>query len=482
MRKLLFFSIAMSLLLGMNAQREIQKSESVPMQKPSIEKEMNVLFAPTNDVNVFNNYNESKPTRKDGDKPVRKANYTTFGQITNADFAAYNRNNTTADWKFTHLFPDSLACRYQHYQNGDSTFKYHMWSSTGFTFDPYSTSFDMYETEGLFEKAGRRFAYRLDTLHVLADYRMPNGYNQASPDTLRFYITDFGPYPVLQASSMQYTDYWTLSFQSITAHALCPKFDYLNPIPNKGVGTVMKSVTRIVNHLLDDKDSALAQPGYVARRLISVPINGGYEVPAEHCLSVIVEYVPGFTYNVDDTLCIHTWNTALPVGSQFISEDWRMNTIALIGWDYTDADVNYLFDSKGYNTGLMQTQAVRYMNPETGTDSSSVTRTIYAPNYYLNTVFLMSLSVDNEFVSIPTYDNDLVSNIYPNPATSQLTIDLNEAGTATVTIYNILGQAVIEETVQNVSNKINIAELSSGLYFVKVNQNGRNHTVKISKE
>ena len=89
---------------------------------------------------------------------------------------------------------------------------------------------------------------------------------------------------------------------------------------------------------------------------------------------------------------------------------------------------------------------------------------------------------DSIFITdIPNYKN-IISNVYPNPATTRLTIDLNEAGNANVKIYNILGQVVIEETLQNISNNINIAELSSGLYIVRVNQGGRTHTVKISKK
>jgi hypothetical protein len=165
-------------------------------------------------------------------------------------------------------------------------------------------------------------------------------------------------------------------------------------------------------------------------------------------------------------------------------DNLKKNTFAFSAYEYTESnnhpnEADYLYDTKGYNTFFVETMSIRYRR---------TTNQYYNPEGSRKTYFGMFISMGDEIADIQirttsvTDYQDLISNIYPNPATTRLTIDLNEAGNANVTIYNILGQAIIEETLNDISNSINIAELSSGLYFVKVNQNGRNHTVKISKE
>ena len=567
MRKLLFFSIAMSLLLNTKAQTETRKLESVPTQKQSIiEKKMDVLFAPINEAGGLSNYYYSTPVRK-------SVTYKDFGTVSNVDFAENDRGaGSLSNWtdKLINLFPDSLAATYDYDQNGDSYFKAEAWVSTGFTFDPYSKGFDPFFQYGLFEdKGGKYYGYRLDTLSLYAFYRMPNGYNAASPDVLRLYVTHF-PYPDTTISWL-YNDY--LRYED-GINMLTPRFVYPSPILDKGVGPIMKSTEkRIVDYKLDDKDSANVGPGHVGLREINVPIQGGFEVPAGHVLSIVVQYIPGFdnydsvdivniaprTYEFEndtlfkandvfyvgndsvvfendtlifvddtcfsasgdgltltisgetiifpndtcfdannilifgydtsyyryDTLSKVIWNTSLPTGSQYVDEDIRMNTFAIPCWDMTNEDMEDLYDSRGFNTSFIETQNIRYNNPQNEMDSFCVDLTTYCAFYYITSAFWMSLSVDEDFDpnnDIPNYGQELISQIYPNPATTRLTVDLNEADKANVTIYNILGQAVIEETLHGISNSINIAELSSGLYFVKVTQNGRSHTVKISKE
>jgi len=405
---------------------------------------------------------------------------------------------------------------------------------------------------------------------MYADYRLPKGYNPASPDTLRIYMADFDHYFVKDR-----IDYMTVIFPGLiiggdTANGLCPRFQYPNPIPDKGVGPIMRAANKkVIDYVLTDADSAVvASLTGVRTKQIHIPIkDGGYGVPAGNVLSVVVQFIPGFKYNhVDtlvhekthefeadtffragstfvvgsdvltfdddilivtkdtqfyttdtlvfgddtvsfesdtfylknnvfvlenalyyhhDTLKITTYNTSLSNNDQLIDVEYRMNTFSTVVWHADNSTSKYFYDYNGYNTFFKETQGIRHNNPQTANDTfcTNSTTMIYDPGSGYKTVFWMSLSEGDDYItSITHYTDNLISKIYPNPATSQLTIDLNEEGTAIVTVYNVLGQAVIEETLQGISNKINIAELSSGLYFVKVNQNGRNHTVKISKE
>ena len=61
--------------------------------------------------------------------------------------------------------------------------------------------------------------------------------------------------------------------------------------------------------------------------------------------------------------------------------------------------------------------------------------------------------------------------VYPNPASSFITIDFQStANENVICVYNSLGQELIKQNSYSTSEKINISGLSEGMYFVKVNE------------
>ena len=554
MRKLLFFSIATSLFLNAKAQIEVKSYESV-VQKPSAEKREQVQFVPTKEISMLSGYNFA---------PERKAvTYTSLDNWTKSiSFAANAVGDIDVDYGYcAYLFPDSLAAWYDEDLDASGSYsgKYPMFASIGMTFDPFSKSFDNYGINGMFayktnnnedrfflENDGsmtRLYGYRLDGFYVLVDYRLPKGYNPASPDTLRFHITHLGAYDLGADSNdfmaIQYGDEGDTYF----CKALSPTLKYPSPIPVKGVGPVMKATNKIVkDYILTDEDTTVfaGQYLYPAEILIDLEYEE-YIIPPGHVLSIVVQYIPGFeyahvdtltipkayvfeeettfhagdsliigdyihyfeeetTFYVDDTLYGYdisyrhndtivkiTWNSGLPENSQYIGREDFLNSLCVAAWNLDESTMDFMFDSKGYNSGLVENNVIRYKIPVTDNDKFFVQNSIYITGYYyIQPAFWLALSIGDNYVekivSVADYTNNPISRVYPNPATSQLTINLNEFGKASVTIYNVLGQIVLEELLQDISNRISIAELSSGLYFVKVNQNGRSHTVKISKE
>lgn len=69
--------------------------------------------------------------------------------------------------------------------------------------------------------------------------------------------------------------------------------------------------------------------------------------------------------------------------------------------------------------------------------------------------------------------------LYPNPTSQDLTISGNNIAGLNYEIFNSLGQKIISSTLQ-VSNKINVSALQSGLYFLKLNN--ISETFKFIKE
>jgi hypothetical protein len=328
---------------------------------------------------------------------AQSVNYTYFGQINNLAYAAYDFgylptvSNTRNNWYFTPLFPDTLAFRFvENLSNPSSNTKRTMFASTGFTFDPYSLSFDFNYLQGLFsDQNGTCYSYRLDTLWTYIDYRLPQGYNPSSPDTLRFYLTYIDDFN------------FTINAMSLmiggTYYALSPRVNYPSPIPAKGAGPIMRAYKRTIDYILTDMDSLLLAPGMVGQRQICVPIPHEFAIPPGAMLEVVAQYFPGYNYNSGDTLEIMTWN-----GSTFVSQNIKENILSIASWDYNSTTQNYLFDFAGFNTFFLEDKAVRYQVPVTPNEIFCVNNSIYNPTYFLSTAFWMSLSLGYD-TAIYTY-------------------------------------------------------------------------------
>jgi len=71
---------------------------------------------------------------------------------------------------------------------------------------------------------------------------------------------------------------------------------------------------------------------------------------------------------------------------------------------------------------------------------------------------------------------------FPNPANNELNLDAGTRSIDTATIYNILGQAVIDQTVGGNSTRLDVANLSVGTYIMKVVVEGEVGIYKIVKK
>ena len=99
-----------------------------------------------------------------------------------------------------------------------------------------------------------------------------------------------------------------------------------------------------------------------------------------------------------------------------------------------------------------------------------------------NTIFVAKVIANPEFVSVPENHDaqDVVYNIYPNPATDYVVVSSAMEADATVTIYNLVGQVVSQfnKHLALGENNINL-DLKSGVYFCTISANGFDKTVKV---
>jgi hypothetical protein len=62
----------------------------------------------------------------------------------------------------------------------------------------------------------------------------------------------------------------------------------------------------------------------------------------------------------------------------------------------------------------------------------------------------------------------LKANIFPNPATEVLNIELNEFFAGNIVVYDLSGRMIMEEMISGTQSQINISTLSTGNYIYKL--------------
>lgn len=102
-----------------------------------------------------------------------------------------------------------------------------------------------------------------------------------------------------------------------------------------------------------------------------------------------------------------------------------------------------------------------------------------APNVTNN----VNITVNNDvFAGITEINEADIASFYPNPASNNLFINLNKINSATVEIYNELGQIVLSEKLFQHNNTVDISMLKSGIYFVRTTGDNKYSVRKLIKE
>src|SRR5690606_4362654 len=87
---------------------------------------------------------------------------------------------------------------------------------------------------------------------------------------------------------------------------------------------------------------------------------------------------------------------------------------------------------------------------------------------------------DNNTVDVKNIVTQKNISIYPNPATSVLHIDINNAARAA--IYNVAGRLMTTTGVDANNNSIDIASLPAGMYYILLTGENVNGTAKFTKQ
>jgi len=104
-------------------------------------------------------------------------------------------------------------------------------------------------------------------------------------------------------------------------------------------------------------------------------------------------------------------------------------------------------------------------------------RTVFAPGgfrYVLlstNAASVAALSTDTPTRAITSVDRPRMLSLYPNPAVSQVSVKMNDADClgSMLEVYDQTGQRVMTSRVTDLSFGLDVSRLSSGIYFVRIN-------------
>lgn len=191
----------------------------------------------------------------------------------------------------------------------------------------------------------------------------------------------------------------------------------------------------------------------------TLPTPDGLSNLTQKQIAVIVTFIPG---------CDRT-------PASVIGED--LDRFSLLMWDDPRDGYNtYGSDEliNDYQTGLFH-DADNYK-------PNNVWYPIYQPNVIWEgnpkpSIGLLVSCNDCETVNVPEMEKKPLT-VYPNPATNQFTVNTGNDEKASIQLFNIVGQQVYSETFTG-STTVNVANLHSGVYMLKVNQNGKVNTTKV---
>ncbi len=370
----------------------------------------------------------------------------------------------------------------------------------GANFDPYSESFSSDFDNGLLPTPPNyTYGYRLDTLTIRGGYFIgkKTGFDPANPDTLRIHVSYLEPYKKIGYRTDYYTVYYLTDEYKDTFY-LAPCVNVTGYDKPKG-GQIVPKVDNVVtiDYILTENDTSRtwdsAGGSWYSYVVLEIPLTydgvtqNGFEVPYGAVLSVMPTFVPGYDYELHDTL-YHGLTDPMDPDRYAEGYPVRTSNYFSLRYYYMDAETKYFSDPFGFNGGII---AYRHLLYQMYFNEDGVTRNFrdssYSTHYGLlpDIYFTVSENTENGGDDFPDPDvvieaNDLVSKIYPNPAKDMLNIQLKNSEQASIKFINILGQEIKSSVVNDFQANIDVSDLKPGIYIIKIDQKGKTFTTKVN--
>jgi hypothetical protein len=133
------------------------------------------------------------------------------------------------------------------------------------------------------------------------------------------------------------------------------------------------------------------------------------------------------------------------------------------------------------------------LNIQLGTPSGGTEQFVAKDAVDLETMFpgLTYISINTGLTkpgTKPDRNQDMVS-VFPNPTSGIISLNVKSEKTHSnnqLTIYNVVGKAVLKKNIENISgdftDKLDISEFPDGMYFVEMLLDGKKSTIKLIKK
>lgn len=502
MRKIFTIILALLTYISISAQT-LPMQVNVQKQNPTLQQEVQKqVFTPSNSIVKTNIVNKKVAV------PVRGSNYSTFGWMNSHSFANNYAGAENLAWTGGELdlFPDSIAIVNAIYFTAAGTTRadYGFIHKVGGVFDPYSKAFSSDFDKMLYgvdDESGEEYYfgyesndttyyynYRIDSIGICMDYIMGAEKDsallgqEAIPDTVRVYMVQYDLYAGQKDRGVDYTYFTYTSGDLAGVHFLLPTINYLkDPSTQKGSVSVPQSASlQTFDYILDPNgaDSTQSDLGYVGYKTRLLPVN--YEVEAGNVVAIMYEFIPGYDYNLNDTLASIYYNDET---KETIKKEQFKSTFSVPVANYTLNDQS-MFEwsldmGEGVNGKLIEDNDSRYYMQE----DESNWQGRYVHYYYANPFYYFCVSLGDDtyihYIDDIKEADALQVSVYPNPAQDKINVNLSNDEQAIATLYNIVGQQVNTYKLEGANNVLDLSSVASGIYMLKVQQGNKTNNIKV---
>jgi len=183
-------------------------------------------------------------------------------------------------------------------------------------------------------------------------------------------------------------------------------------------------------------------------------------------------------------------NTTVAVAYSFLSGTPNRTLASVVGTDINRFVAYYNEDPRSeYNTNGTTALTSEKSNSMNAMEWSVADATYFLYGKYIHNkvwngnlkrpgISVYASCTDCAWVGVAEADQKNIA-VRPNPATDNFTVTLVDNTTASIQLYNIVGQMVYNQTTSEQSATINVADLTSGIYMLKVSQSGKTYTTKV---
>lgn len=133
-----------------------------------------------------------------------------------------------------------------------------------------------------------------------------------------------------------------------------------------------------------------------------------------------------------------------------------------------------------WSAPLTSTVATAVISPTTTTNYTVSATASVCPGYTWTSVFTQSVSPCTGVAQM--HNESILVSVYPNPAKSELVVELNNGTSKSIEVIDVTGKVVLSEVSSKDNTVINVGGLNTGIYFVRVQSNNSVKVLKIVKE